>query len=105
MSPEKKTLRVRIGAVTLGSMMMTLVLLAVLLVASDLRASQPGISQEFPATGTSDGITSFAVDTLPALGVVVGPNSVRTAYVVRSKAGTEVFVYTRNSDGILTDPD
>jgi hypothetical protein len=101
MSPEQKAQRIRVGAVTLGSMLLILVILTVLLVVSDLRASSP---EPLPCR-TSDGITAFAVDTLPTPSVVDGSKNVRTAYVVRSKTGTEVFVYTRNADGVVTDPD
>ena len=103
MSPEQKTFRV--GAVTLGSMLLTLVLLAALLFVSDLRASTPRMLQELPTSSVPDGITAFALDTLPRANVDFGSKCPRTAYVVRTKAGTEVFVYTRNSVGDLTDPD
>ena len=104
MSPEQIALRVRVGAVTLGSMLLIMVVMAVLLVVSDVRASRPG-PQQPRATAASDGITAFAVDTLPALGVYVGSHCERTAYVIRSKRGSDVFVYTRNANGVLTDPD
>jgi len=53
----------------------------------------------------SDQITEFAVEPVTTSLAVETPNTTRTAYVVVSKTGNQVFVYTRNADGVLTDPD
>lgn len=138
MSPEQIALRVRVGAVTLVSMLLTLVGLSILLVVSDVAAADPRLPARIHVTSASeldtersrtlvnsgqdweearkvgstfggdigsDRITEFAVDPAATpLGAEV-QNPVRTAYVVISKTGNQVFVYTRNADGNLTDPD
>lgn len=103
MSPRHTSLSIKIGAATMASMLLTMVGLSILLAVSDADASGP--SPQSPTPSASDGITSFAVDTAPTLRVIGDPQSARRAYVMISKAGTEVFVYTRNADGVVTDPD
>jgi len=53
----------------------------------------------------SDMITEFAAEPAASPLSAEGRNPIRTAYVVMSKSGNQVFVYTRNADGVLTAPD
>ena len=136
MSPEQKALRV--GAVTLASMLVTLVGLSILLAVSDVAAADPCIPARIHVTSASeletersralgnserdwekarevrstsrgdigsDRITEFAVEPETTRSAVEGTHPTRTAYVVVSKTGNQVFVYTRNAEGNLTDPD
>jgi hypothetical protein len=139
MSPFQKSLSIKVGAVTLASMLVTLVGLSVLLAACDASASSPenptgtriisatelemaAISRsegklgrdweaarevrlDVQADTGSDRITSFAVEPASSQSVVDGSKVAGSAYVVVSRTGTQVFVYTRNADGNLTDPD
>lgn len=138
MSPEQKALRVRVGAVTLVSMLLTLVGLSILLAVSDAAAADPCVPARIHVTSASeletetskslgksgrdwakvrevrsafrgatgsDRITEFAMEPPTTHPAVEGSNPVRTAYVIVSKTGNQVFVYTRNADGFLTDPD
>ena len=110
MNSHQKNLGSRVGLVTLASMLATLLGMSLLLVVTDARAASPGFPivpvdsvvavQQATWAGPRDDTVATEMDWQE-----VSHLPVATGLSQAPDSGTKVFVYTRNADGILTDPD
>ncbi|HXP91779.1 MAG TPA: hypothetical protein VN931_12730 [Fibrobacteria bacterium] len=104
MNTHQQNLGSRVGVFTLASMLVALVGLSLLLVVSDARASNP----EFRTVPVDSAVANLpATDAEPTEMDWQEASHLPADPEVSQKPGSvpNVFVYTRNADGILTDPD
>jgi hypothetical protein len=110
MNSHQKNLGPGVGVITMASMLVTLVGLSLLLVVSDARASDSGLptvpvdsvvrGPQAALVGPVDDARATEMDWQEASHLPAGP-----AVTQDLASDTALFVYTRNADGILTDPD
>jgi len=110
MNSHQKNLGSRVGLVTLASMLASLLGMSLLLVVTDARAASPGFPI-VPVDSVDSDLQSARLGQIDDTGATdmdwqeVSHLPVVTGMSQAPDSGTKVFVYTRNADGILTDPD